>query len=189
MKIKNKRVTPAKPAARAKTRSRRRAPWGGLLGKPIERLPPSLMDGLCDGKTEDEQNAIRSDEDRRVQALQLEKMLKLLRHYGIAETVGWRPWYELALKIASALDDGLKIVDPPQNRQSKTGSRRRGVAGKVRVEPVAAVQPGPDVKLLAVLAELQDLAPPRYDTDAEVGRRVYDIRDMSQTPKAASGGT
>jgi len=151
MKLKKKnRKRP--PAVRAKRRYRRRAPWGALLGKPIERLPQSLIDGLCNGKTADEQRAIRGGEERRVQALRLEKMLTLLRHFGIAETAGWRPWYELALKLASALDDRLMIIDAPPKKRRETAPRWED---KALIEEVVAPQAGPDVKVLAVLAELQ----------------------------------
>ena len=50
-------------------------------------------------------------------------MLRLKRYYGIEggehdppvgvapASVDWRPWYELALAVASELDESLKVVD------------------------------------------------------------------------------
>jgi hypothetical protein len=172
MKLKKKNRKQPR-AARAKRRYRRCAPWGALLGKPIERLPRFLIDGLCNGKAEDEQKAVRDGEDRRVQALQLEKMLKLLRHFGIAETAGWRPWYELALKIALVLDDRLKIVDAPPKKRPKTAPPYEG---KMLLEAVVAPQAGPDVKVLAVLAELQ--------TKEETWPAGYGARSIDSGPRA-----
>lgn len=77
--------------AKRKRRSRRKLPWP-CLGKPIERLGP--YDWANDLARQG----------------QYERMLKLKKHYGIEAEIGWKPWYELALAIASEFDEGLKIV-------------------------------------------------------------------------------
>ena len=89
---------------------RAKPPWGRLLkGKPIERYGYLL-------------NNKKIDVTDLARLLQHIKMLQLLKYYEIPGDVptypikgfasaSWVPWYELALAIASDIDDNLKIVD------------------------------------------------------------------------------
>jgi hypothetical protein len=102
-----------------------RPPWGGLLGgKSIERHA-----WVFGEKTDLGEEFARQ--------MQYFRMLKLKEYYRITggeygypypiKGIGraeWLPWYELALSIASALDDSFKIIDadPPK----KTAKRWRG---------------------------------------------------------------
>ena len=76
-------------------------------------------------------------------------MLRLKKYYGIAggknlypiEGVGptdWLPWYELALRIASDLDESLNFVDAPP--PAKTAARWRGPDGLFLVRLVDSIQ-------------------------------------------------
>ena len=113
-------IMPKKRAAR-----RPRPPWGKLLsGKPTERHV-----FIRDEKIDLEEEFLRERQYWMMQAL--------LQHYGIVGHVplypkgladrSWWCWYELALAIASELDDSVKIVDgrPP----GKTAARWRGAEG------------------------------------------------------------
>jgi hypothetical protein len=119
-------------AGRATNRKRRRAPpWGGLLdGKPIER-----QQYYVSGKKID-----RSTHARETQYI---KMLRLAKYYGVPG--GWplhqigglgdpvlQPWYQLALAIASELDESLRIVDT--RIPGKTAPRWRGYEGAVLLD-------------------------------------------------------
>ena len=73
-------------------------------------------------------------------AEQSKKMCRLKQHYGIKGETGWRPWYQLALAIASELDDGLKIIDPLP--KGKTAAKWRGAWGIVLLKEVAAMKEG-----------------------------------------------
>ena len=98
-------------------------PWGRLFGGPLERHVFIRGEKIDLG-----------DELRETQYL---RMHALLEHYGIVGHVppypkgladrSWWCWYELALAIASELDDSLEIVDgrPP----GKTAARWRGAEG------------------------------------------------------------
>ena len=111
-------IMPKKRAAR-----RPRPPWGRLFGGPLERHV------FIHGEKID-----LGDERREMQYF---RMHALLEHYGIVGHVppypkgladrSWWCWYELALAIASELDDSLEIVDgrPP----GKTAARWRGAEG------------------------------------------------------------
>jgi hypothetical protein len=125
----------AKAASRAQRR--RRPPWGGLLGgKPIER-----QTWMFDERTEWDEQSLRAE--------QYSRMLRLKKYYGIAggknlypiEGVGptdWLPWYELALRIASDLDESLNFVDAPP--PAKTAARWRGPDGLFLVRLVDSIQ-------------------------------------------------
>jgi hypothetical protein len=125
----------AKAASRAQRR--RRPPWGGLLGgKAIERQ--AWMFGE---RTEWDEQSLRAE--------QYSRMLRLKKYYGIAggenlypiEGVGptdWLPWYELALRIASDLDESLNFVDAPP--PAKTAARWRGPDGLFLVRLVDSIQ-------------------------------------------------
>src|SRR5215471_1023727 len=115
---------PQKRAAQAQRKRRRRPPWGKLFaGKPLARH--IFLHGE------------RIDVSDTIQKVQYIRMHALLDHYGIVGHVppypngladrSWWCWYELALAIASELDDSLKIVDglPP----GKTAARWRGLEG------------------------------------------------------------
>ena len=111
-------IMPKKRAAR-----RPGPPWGRLFGGPLERHVFIRGEKIDLG-----------DELRETQYL---RMHALLEHYGIVGHVppypkgladrSWWCWYELALAIASELDDSLEIVDgrPP----GKTAARWRGAEG------------------------------------------------------------
>jgi hypothetical protein len=106
-----------------KGRRKLRAPWGNILGgKSIVRHT-----FMFDKRIDFGEDALR--------LLQYVRMLELKRHYQIQggdhgfpikglAPAPWLPWYQLALAIASDLDDSLKIVGA-QSR-SKTSRRWRG---------------------------------------------------------------
>jgi len=116
-----------------KGRRKRRAPWGNILGgKPIVRHA-FMFDRRID---------LSEDTLRRLQYV---KMVELKRHYQIQggehdfpikglAPAPWLPWYELALAIASELDDSLKIADAPP--PGKTARRWRGIQGEVLLDLV-----------------------------------------------------
>ena len=107
---------------------RSRPPWGKLLGgKPIQRHTY-----LFDEKIALDEGFLRQEQHR--------KMQRLLRHYGIVGPVpgypiagfgdtGWLVWYNLALAIASELDDSLHIIDAKP--RGKTAPRWRGLEGRL----------------------------------------------------------
>jgi hypothetical protein len=125
--------------------SRRKLPWP-RLGDPIDRL------------------AGYADEDAQARREQYRRMLTLKKHYQIEGENGAKPWYDLALAIASELDDGLKIVGskytPPKG---KTSRRWRGTEGTALVDEVLALMDGGEAKSVPKAVKmLQDLAPKRY---------------------------
>jgi hypothetical protein len=127
---------PQKRAVHAAKR-RPRAPWGKLLGgKPIERHIFMQDERIDLG-------------DELLREIQYWRMKSLLHHYGIPGHVptypvagfddsGWWRWYELALAIASELDDSLKIVDAPL--RGKTATRWRGREGAELVRLVGIIK-------------------------------------------------
>lgn len=129
---------------------RNRAPWSDLLGKPIERLFPR------NDRLGDYSERVAIDQ-------QFDKMCRLKDHYGINST-GARPWYQLALALASELDDALTIVDPPPRPTGITRRRWRGAEGLQLLHQVEALneEHGGEIKQEALLAELQELCPQRY---------------------------
>lgn len=123
-----------------KRNSRKRLPWS-QFGNPIEKYP---LDG----------------EEARYE--QYQRMLKLKKHYGIDREQGWRPWYELALAIASDFDDGLKIVDYVEPK-GKTARRWRGVEGRVLITEVEAVQARhPERSVAWCLKQIKEYKPRLY---------------------------
>jgi hypothetical protein len=115
------RATAGKTTGKAQQSRRRRPPWGNILdSKPIERHAYVLGAKIEVGDTA-----------RRIQHA---RMVRLMRHYGIAGRVptypiagvgdvGWLPWYQLALAIASDLDESLEIIDAKP--RGKTAPRWR----------------------------------------------------------------
>jgi hypothetical protein len=137
-------IMPKKKAARAVTKTasgtqrkrRQRPPWGKLLrGKPIKRYE------FIAGEKIDVGDIPRVE--------QFAKMMLLLGNYGIVGHVptypvgglddsGWWRWYELALAIASDLDDSLKIVDGQPG--GKTAALWRGFAGASLISMVNLIK-------------------------------------------------
>ena len=127
------------PLATGKARRKRRPrpPWGGILGgKPIKRYAWSFNEKIDLG-------------EQMVRQLQYDKMLQLKEHYGIyggdndypiigVGRADWLPWYELALAIASELDNSLRIIDAA--RHGKTARRWRGLDGLKLLQLVEAHQ-------------------------------------------------
>jgi hypothetical protein len=121
---------------RAKGRGKRRLrpPWGKLLGgKPIPRFAWNFNNKI--------------DLSEAAQLVQHANMRRLLEYYGIKGSIpsypiagvgkaDWLPWYELALAIASDLDDSLRIIDP--GPPGKTSPRWRGLEGLILLELVDA---------------------------------------------------
>ena len=105
--------------AKRQRRSRRKLPWPAL-GNPIE----------CS-------NAEWSQTE--VEAEQYRRMLKLKEHFGIEGETGWKPWYSLALVIASKFDEGLRIT-PYLERKGKTAPRWTGAFWEQLKAEVAAVR-------------------------------------------------
>jgi hypothetical protein len=107
---------------------RLRPPWRNLLGgKPIERQYFYF----------NEKRDIGEDHLRLMQHI---RMRLLMDHYKIQGAVEaypikgvgaatWLPWFELALAIASELDDSLKINDA--SLPGKTAPRWRGIEGQI----------------------------------------------------------
>ena len=90
-------------------------------------------------------------------------MLALKEHYRIEGESGWKPWYTLALAIASNFDDGLKIVDFKSAPPAKTQKRWRGVAGLVLLKEVQAALDSGDAKtVVEALGVLKDEMPQKY---------------------------
>lgn len=146
---------------------RKRPPWGDILGKPIERLFPS----------EDEKNGRLAQQH--AAAEQYQKMLRLKEHYGIEGESGWRPWYQLAVAIASELDEGLTIVNPLPQPSGKTARRWHGPEGQQLVTEIDVakqeyIAAGKDITVLALLAEHQQMCPRyRQMTLQELERAYY----------------
>jgi hypothetical protein len=125
----------AKSDARQKRRAR--PPWGGILGgKPIERHYWRFKKKVARN-------------DKLLRTMQYTRMLYLKRHYGIlggdydypikgVGSADWLPWYELALAIASDLDDSLKIIDAAP--LGKTTPRWRGFDGLILLDLVEGHQ-------------------------------------------------
>jgi hypothetical protein len=126
---------------------RSRPPWGKLLGgKPIERQVD-----LGESSLREEQHF---------------RMRRLLHHYGIVGHVprypiagfadtGWLVWYNLALAIASDLDDSLRIIDAKP--RGKTAPFWRGPEGRVLLDLVDALlrKRGPRRSIRWCLRQLQ----------------------------------
>jgi hypothetical protein len=124
-----------RPQRKWQRRRRLRPPWGNILGgEPIEREGWLFNERIDLG-------------DEFVREQQHVKMLRLLSHYRIVgnhdypvqgvDTKGLT-WYQLALAIATDLDDSLKVVDAPP--PSKTAARWRGPEGLFLVRLVNAIR-------------------------------------------------
>jgi hypothetical protein len=124
-------------AIQRKRKRRLRPPWGNILGgKPIER-----QNWLFNEKIEWDEEFLRTK--------QFSRMRRIKNYYGIVggdklypiQGVGptdWLPWYELALRIASELDDSLKIIEALP--RAKTAARWRGTEGLFLLRLVDAKQ-------------------------------------------------
>jgi len=130
---------------------RKRAPWGDLLGKPIERLFPR-------------NDHLGEVSERDAMAQQFKKMCRLKDRYGIEGDRGWEPWYQLALALATEIDDAVTIIDPLPRPSGKTAPRWRGAEGLQLLAEVQALSEEYEgkVKQYAIFAELQELCPQRY---------------------------
>jgi len=103
-------------------RKKKLPPWGDLGdGRPIERL---FSKELCSAERRFDELA---EKDARSE--QFKRMCRLKEHYGIQGESGWRPWYELALALASERDPALTIVDKRPPPTGKTAARWRGPEG------------------------------------------------------------
>jgi len=132
---------------------KRKRLWGDMLGKPIERLwrrdyfkkTPALA-GMADLS------------EKKSFVDQYRKMCRLKEHYG-ADC-----WYALALAIASEIDDGLKIIDPPPRRTDKTAPRWDEAGRKYVLEIVDCLreEEGGEAKLEYLLMKMQQLSPDHY---------------------------
>jgi hypothetical protein len=156
------RTTATGTAQGKRRRKRKHPPWGNLLGgKPIER---------CDfvgGKKLDLGDGF-------AQRMQYRKMRRLIHHFGIVSPfplpvypiagvgdASWWPWYQLALAIASELDDSLKIVDGQP--RGKTAARWRGDEGALLLELVDYHrQKRPGCSIRWYLRRLQTVPPNFY---------------------------
>ena len=122
-------------AVKRKRQQRRRPPWGNILGgKPIESQAWFFNDKIDLG-------------DEFVRQQQYDKMRRLATHYQINGDLEYPVkgidssrlgWYQLALAIASDLDDSLKIVDAPS--PAKTTARWRGPQGLFLLRIVDAIR-------------------------------------------------
>jgi hypothetical protein len=146
---------------KARRKRRPRPPWGGILGgKPIESRFYFF----------DEKRDLGEHYARLMQHI---KMVTLKAHYGIqggdnafpirgVAAAEWLPWYQLALAIASDLDDSLKVVDakPP----GKTARRwQGGVEGHTLIELVDALkQSRPGKTIRWYLQRVRTLDPNGY---------------------------
>jgi hypothetical protein len=136
-------------------------------------------------------------EDGDLRELQYFSMQFLLQHYGIVGHVppypkglsdrSWWPWYELALAMASELDDSLKIVDgrPP----GKTAPRWRGAEGASLIRQVDTLKRAkPDRSIRWYLRVVQEKVMPnsygRMTLD-ELEARYYEAKRHHRTTKRA----
>ena len=126
----------ARVKSKARKRGRTRPPWGDILGKDAIELN---VWGLGAKLVRDE---------LKLREMQYSKMLRLKRHYGIfggendyppkgVANADWLPWYDLALAIASELDENLRIIDNAAPI-GKTAPRWRGFDGLVLLNLVEA---------------------------------------------------
>jgi hypothetical protein len=124
-------------------------------------------------------------------------MQSLLQHYGIVGHVplypkgladrSWWCWYQLALTIASKLDDSLKIVDGPP--PGKTAPKWRGAEGAnlIRlVDQLKSVKPNRSIRWCLRVVQ-QKVIPNSYGrmTLGELEARYYEARRHHRTTKQA----
>jgi hypothetical protein len=145
---------PRKNAAHQRKR-RPRPPWGKLLGgKPLVRHIFVRDEKIDLG-------------DEFLRESQYFKMHALLQHYGIGGHIppypkgladrSWWCWYELALAVASELDDSLKIVDGPP--RGKTAARWRGLEGTELIRLVDMMKRVKNQPVRWCLREVQKMFP------------------------------
>jgi hypothetical protein len=158
---------------RQRRRRRTSPPWGNILGgKPIERHAFHF------GK--------KIDIGENARTLQFVRMLLLKRHYGImgGDDVmdglggfGSWPWYQLALALASELDDSFKIIDG--TAPGKTASRWRGVEGSGLVRTIEMMKKiWPNHSIPRHLVRLQKINPDSYGRMSlnELKARYYESK-------------
>jgi len=176
-------IMPKKEVAHAAAAKRRpRPPWGKLLGgKPIERRVLIRDDKL--------------DLDEESRERQYLKMQGLFHHYGIVGYVplypkgladrSWWPWYELALAIASELDDSVKIVDG--RPRGKTAVRWRGLEGTELIRLVETVKRLKNRPVQWCLREVQKMFPTSYGQMPldQLVVRYHEARRHQRTTKRA----
>jgi len=142
--------------ARAIRRRKQRPPWGDILGgKPIPGAVWNFNKKV--------------DLGDKARVWQHARMLRLKDYYGIEGRVSsypisgvvpadWLPWYQLALAIASDLDDSLKIIDPARPR--KTAPRWRGLEGEIMLTLVHEIHAAfPKRPVRWCIARFQKAAP------------------------------
>jgi hypothetical protein len=101
--------------------------------------------------------------------------------------IDWLCWYQLALAIASELDDSLKIVDglPP----GKTAARWRGPEGAALIRLVDFLRsrrPKPKRSILWCLRELKKRLPNSYRLPLDqLEARYYEARRHQRATKRA----
>ena len=142
--------------------------WGDMLGKPIERLwRGDLLPAIPDLSDLGDPAEIADLSKNKSFADQYRKMCRLKEHYG-ADC-----WYALALAIASEIDDGLKIIDPPPRRTDKTAPRW-GEEGEYLLEMVDCLreEEGGEAKLEYLLMKLQKLS----DRYGKIGEDQEELR-------------
>jgi hypothetical protein len=119
---------------------RRAPPWGKSLGKPIE-CPPEEM----------------SEHGLAVRSILYERMMRLLAHYKID---GFN-WYQLAVKLAGELDQGLTTVEERPRKQ--TAPRWAGTEGALLISTVELVRNNTGLSDRQCLKEIQDnIYPERF---------------------------
>jgi hypothetical protein len=134
---------------------RLRPPWGNILGgKPIERQAWMFDEIIELG-------------DELTRQLQYIKMLRLVTHYRIVGDVDYPvkgvtaaglAWYELAVAIASDLDDSLKIAEAlPRARTAARWRSSEGRALLVLVDAMREARPGRSIRWC--LQELRKRSP------------------------------
>ena len=153
---------------RTKRKARQRPPWGKLAdGKPIEDFGRTYHRVKIDSENEEDhtkkEQRVQNDFSQMVFNRQYQRMLEIKKHYGIVGENGWRPWYDLALAIASELDDSLKLIDPIPRRTDKTAPRWKGAEGKMLLDEVKMyLESRPKRSVRWCLAQFQKMAPRRY---------------------------
>jgi hypothetical protein len=160
-----------------------RPPWGKLLGgKPIERYTYLFDEKIALGE-----GFMRQEQHR--------KMQRLLRHYGIVgrvprypiagfEDASWLVWYNLALAIASELDDSLHIIDAKP--RAKTAPRWRGLEGRLLLRLVDVLRKRrPRRSVRWCLHRLQTAHPSSWGrmTLAQLVVRYYEAKRYHRTTK------
>jgi hypothetical protein len=177
-------IMPKKEVAHAAAAKRRpRPPWGKLLGgKPTERHV-----FIRDEKIDLDEEFLRERQYFRMHAL--------LQHYGIVGHVplypkgladrSWWPWYELALAIASELDDSVKIVDGPP--RGKTAARWRGLEGTELIRLVDMIKRVKNRSVRWCLREVQKMFPTSYGQMPldQLVVRYHEARRHHRTTKRA----